>query len=83
MPKENSKIDIERTKNFWIKSSEEDYETMLGLYEIQRYSRTLFIGYISVEKLLKALYISKKGEHAPYIHNLYRLAELCDLNITE
>jgi len=37
----------------------------------------LFIGHISLEKLLKALYVKMNNEHAPYSHNLFRLAELC------
>lgn len=33
--------------------------------------------------MLKALYVQKYKKHAPYIHNLYRLAELIDLEISE
>jgi hypothetical protein len=30
----------------------------------------------AIEKLLKGVFVLKKGEHAPYIHNLQRLAEM-------
>jgi hypothetical protein len=33
--------------------------------------------------LLKAVYVVKKGEQAPYIHNLKRLAEMADVPLTE
>ena len=42
-----------------------------------------FLGHISVEKLLKAFYVSKYKKHAPFIHNLYRLAELSNINMTD
>ena len=33
--------------------------------------------------MLKAVYVVKKGEQAPYIHNLKRLAEMTDVPLTE
>lgn len=42
----------------------------------------LFLGHILVEKLLKALYVKLHKKHAPTIHNLYRLAELCEIDLT-
>jgi HEPN domain-containing protein len=56
---------------------------MLDLFESKSYSWALFLGHISIEKLLKALYVDKYQIHAPYIHNLYRLAELCELELTD
>jgi len=76
-------IDIEKSIDHWIKSSEEDFNTMLGLYDIKRFSWALFIGHISVEKLLKALYLKRNKQHAPFIQNLYRLAELSKIVIPE
>ncbi|MDR0547495.1 MAG: HEPN domain-containing protein [Dysgonamonadaceae bacterium] len=78
-----SVINIEQIVNHWIKSSDEDLDTMEILFNSGRYSWTLFMGHISTEKLLKAYYTKKKGGHAPYIHNLYRLAELSELVLTE
>jgi HEPN domain-containing protein len=43
----------------------------------------LLLGHISTEKLLKAFYVKKNGEHAPFKHNLYRLAELIGLELSE
>jgi HEPN domain-containing protein len=36
-----------------------------------------------LEKLLKALYLKIKSDYPPYIHNLLRLAEKADLDISE
>lgn len=59
----------------WIESSDEDFNTMLTLYENNSLGWALFIGHISTEKLLKALYVKRNEKHAPFTHNLYRLAE--------
>jgi HEPN domain-containing protein len=56
---------------------------MLVLCESKSYNWALFLGHISVEKLLKALYIKKFNQHAPFTHNLYRLAELCKVELTD
>jgi len=56
---------------------------MMVLFKNKSYNWALFLGHISIEKSLKALYIKKKGTHPPFIHNLFRLAELSDLEISE
>jgi hypothetical protein len=43
----------------------------------------MFLWHISIEKLLKAYYVNIYKKHAPLIHNLYRLAELCELDLTD
>jgi HEPN domain-containing protein len=35
------------------------------------------------EKLLKAVYVNKFEIHAPFTHNLYRLAEQIELELTD
>ncbi|GHV34389.1 hypothetical protein FACS1894178_1790 [Bacteroidia bacterium] len=51
--------DIEKALNYWISSSDNNYEVMLGLYSNRHYDWALFLGHLSVEKLIKA-YICKK-----------------------
>lgn len=80
---EPTDIDIERIKNHWVETSNDDFRTMNRLFKSRTYNWALFIGHISVEKLLKALYVKLHGRHAPTIHNLYRLAELCEMELTE
>ena len=76
-------IDIEKIVAHWVETSDEDFRTMETLYLSKSYGWSLFLGHISTEKLLKALYVKKFGDHAPFTHNLYRLAELIGLELTE
>lgn len=76
-------IDVERIKYHWIETSNDDFRTMNKLFKSKTYNWALFIGHISVEKLIKALYVRLHRNHAPPIHNLYRLAELCEMELTD
>lgn len=75
MSDENLNIDIEKVVRHWIETSDEDYQTMLSLFDSKSYGWSLFLGHISIEKLLKAYFVGKYKKHAPFSHNLYRLAE--------
>jgi HEPN domain-containing protein len=83
MTDNNSNIDIEKIVKHWIETSDDDFETMLTLYNSKSYSWSLFLGHISIEKLLKALYVKRFKKHAPFTHNLYRLGELTGLEMTD
>ena len=60
---ENGKteIDVDKIVNHFKESSEEDFKTLLNLYESKSYNWSLFIEHISIEKLLKALYVKKNN----------------------
>ncbi|MDP2888462.1 MAG: HEPN domain-containing protein [Bacteroidota bacterium] len=73
---ENEKIDIEKIYNHWIMTSDKDYHTMIHLFEVKDYHWSLFIGHIVIERLLKAKIVKTTGEHAPFTHDLRRLAKL-------
>jgi len=79
---DQNKINTTESIKHLINTSEDDFRTMLILFESKSYNWALFLGHISVEKLLKALYLKTHGQHAPFTHNLYRLAELCDIKLT-
>jgi HEPN domain-containing protein len=76
-------FDVEKVKNHWIETSNDDFTTMEKLFRPQSYSWSLFIGHITIEKLLKALYVKIHEKHAPRTHNLYRLSELCDIELSD
>jgi HEPN domain-containing protein len=78
-----AKFDCDKITAHWVESSNDDFNTMLILYNSKSYHWALFMGHITIEKLLKAYYVKKKGLHAPFTHNLYRLAELSGLELTE
>jgi HEPN domain-containing protein len=79
----NNSINTDKIIKHWIQTSDEDFETMNVLYKNKSYNWALFLGHISTEKILKALYVKKKGNHPPFIHNLYRLAELNEIEIPD
>ena len=74
---------IKKIKEHWEKSATSDFKTMDDLYKANSFNWSLFVGHISLEKLLKALYVKIHEKHAPAIHNLYRLAELCKIDLTD
>ena len=78
-----SNIDVDKIVKHWLKSSEDDFNTMRELYNSRSFSWALFIGHISIEKMLKALYVKTHKNHAPFTHNLYRLAELCNVELID
>ena len=83
MSDESLNFDRDKVVRHWVETSDEDYQTMISLFESKSYGWALFLGHISVEKLLKAYYVSKFNKHAPFLHNLYRLAELSEIEMTD
>ncbi len=71
--------------NFWLESSEEDYNVMRVLYNNKKNSYCLFFGHLVIEKLLKALYAkqNKNAAYAPKSHDLLYLAGKIGLKLTE
>ncbi len=69
--------------DYWIDGADDDFDTMIAMFDAKRYNWSLFIGHLMIEKLLKAYFIQEKSEHPPLIHNLLRLAEKSDLKLTE
>ncbi len=77
------KEDIKKVIEYWQKTAEHDYETMLGLFRIKRYPDCLFYGHIVLEKILKAHVVKNTKKEAPKTHNLILLAELAELKLSE
>ena len=80
---DNSEFNTEKTIKYWIESSDDDFDTMIAMYESKRYSWSMFVGHLMIEKLLKALYVKINSDFPPYIHNLLRLAEKCNIDLDE
>src|SRR3989304_4260305 len=80
---ENGKIDIEKTINHWISRSDQDFDTMIHLYNTKDYHWSLFIGHLVIERLLKACVVKKTMTHAPFTHDLRRLAKLSQIELDE
>ena len=74
---------VEEIVKYWQITAKHDYDTMIGLFKIKRYSDCLFFGHIILEKILKGLVVEKTEKQAPYIHDLIRLKEIAEIEIEE
>lgn len=77
-------MNISQHIKYWTESAEYDLDTAFEIYYIGRYSWSLFIGHLALEKVLKALYVKANNNKVPpKIHNLRKLAALSNLELTE
>jgi HEPN domain-containing protein len=79
----NKDFNKDKLIEYWIASSDDDYKTMIVMFDSKRFSWSLFIGHLMIEKLLKAYYVMVKSDYPPFIHNLLRLAEKAELSLTD
>ena len=70
--------DVERK---WLEQARYDLDTARAMLTSGRYLYVLFCCQQAVEKALKALYIHRRGDFPPRLHNLPRLAEAAGLGI--
>ncbi len=75
-------LDTEKTINHWIDTSDKDFHTMINLYASKDYHWSLFIGHIVIERLLKACVLKHTSKHAPFTHDLARLAKLSGIDFS-
>jgi len=68
---------------YWLKSAEHDLEVADTLFQSKKYDWCLFIAHLVLEKVLKAYFVKRYNKLPPKIHNLIRLAEMANLELTE
>jgi len=68
-------------KQAWFKLAEYDLETAKAMYETGRFKYVPFMCQQAIEKLLKG--IIAESQFPPRIHDLVRLAELAELELSE
>lgn len=68
---------------YWKELSDYDFETARFMFEAKRYPYCLFMCHLSIKKLLKALIVKIKKQHAPYSHNLVNLGKETILDFRE
>jgi HEPN domain-containing protein len=81
MEKEN--FDYQKSMDFWIEGADDDFDTMIAMYETKRYNWALFLGHLMIEKLLKAYYVKIKKNYPLKTHNLLKLANDCNIELNE
>jgi HEPN domain-containing protein len=69
--------------SYWVGSSESNYASMRNMFVNKEYVWSLFVGHLCIEKLLKAYYVKEIDAMAPRVHDLYKLAMKCKLEMTE
>lgn len=75
-------IDWTAVADYWLEEAENDLKVTGDLFEKEDYSYSLFFGHLALEKLLKSYYVKKHKKHAPMIHNLERLAQSAELELS-
>ncbi|MBN1625727.1 MAG: HEPN domain-containing protein [Deltaproteobacteria bacterium] len=75
------KFNAEKLIKYWLIEAEEALQIADHLLEKKDFSYALFFGHLAIEKILKALYVSRQGKHAPPLHNLVRLAKEAGLEL--
>ncbi len=68
---------------YWLDLSDVDYQAMGSLFKSGHYVWALFIAHLVVEKILKAYYVKKVDGNVPRIHDLLKIAEKANLELTE
>ena len=70
--------------DYWLNTSEEDLVTMDGLFELGRYTHSLFFGHLYIDKICKALWVRNHKENIPpFIHNLGKILEGIDTELSD
>ena len=69
--------------NYWINSSDDNYSSMLNIFNTGEYMWSLFIGHLVIEKLLKAYYVKNVDNEIPRTHDLLKIAMLANISLSE
>ncbi len=67
----------------WLREAEEDFNSSLNMLKNNEYIWSLFILHLSMEKLLKAIWLKKIKTLPPKTHNLVLLAKELGLSLTK
>ena len=75
-------IKLNKNIQYWTNSAEKDFKVARSLFRLRYYPQCLFFCHLSLEKLLKAVVIKKIKDYPPYTHDLRKLAEVADLDLS-
>ena len=64
---------------YWIESAASDWRVAGHLFEKKDFSYALFLGHLSLEKSIKAVFVSRHDAVPPFTHRLPYLAEKAGL----
>lgn len=69
--------------DIWTEGSKDALDTAQKLFAAKKFNHSLFFLHLALEKLLKAIYISKEDGAPPYTHDLVTLVEKCSINASD
>ncbi|MDP1676673.1 MAG: HEPN domain-containing protein [Bacteroidota bacterium] len=67
-------MNLQEIEHYWLESSDDDFDTAEKLFLNKKYVQSMFFLHLSIEKVLKAVFVRKNNVEAPYGHNLQYLA---------
>jgi HEPN domain-containing protein len=68
---------------YWLQSAQDDWRVAKHLFQRGDYSYSLFFGHLTIEKILKAIYVNRLNDNPPFTHRLVFLAEKASLEMPE
>jgi|WetSurMetagenome_2_1015567.scaffolds.fasta_scaffold266145_2 HEPN domain-containing protein len=69
---------------YWRESAQHDLDSAESIFDTGRYDWCLYVAHLSLEKLLKAIFVDKNDNAMPpKLHNLVRLAELSKVELDD
>lgn len=76
-------MSYQKVVTYWQEGAERDFKVAQGLAGLGHYAYALFFCHLTLEKMLKAVYVARNQKHAPFTHKLVFLAEESGLTMTE
>lgn len=68
---------------YWLESAQDDWRVAKHLFQKGDYPYSLFFGHLTIEKILKAIYVGRLNNNPPFTHRLVYLAEKASLELPE
>lgn len=69
---------------YWVETSEADLAAMESVFNAGKYDWALYIGHLSLEKILKAAWVKNNERNIPTrTHNLRKISEEAKLSFSE
>jgi len=68
--------------HYWKESSANDWNVAQGLFQLKHYAHCLFFCHLSLEKIIKAVYVKRHKGHAPLSHDLVSLCQKSGIEMT-
>jgi len=67
-------MNLKEMEKYWLESSDDAFDTARTLFENGKYEHSMFFLHLSIEKILKALFVNRNIEEPPFGHNLQNVA---------